>query len=76
MLDQTTFGYLKPSDEQVNTMALAREAAATYAKTLDDLLPEGPDKTYTLRKLREVAMWANVAITRHADGSPRTNGAG
>ena len=36
------------------------------------LIPDGPDKTYMLRKFREVAMWANIAITRNPDGSPRT----
>lgn len=68
----STYEYLKPTDEQVETMAKAREASRLYAETLVDLLPEGPDKTYLLRKHREVAMWANICITRHADGSPRT----
>jgi hypothetical protein len=38
---------------------------------LDAFVPEGPDKTYLMRKLREVAMWANVAVTRQPDGTPR-----
>jgi hypothetical protein len=71
MLDKSTFEYLKPSEMQIADMTSCREAAAAYARTLDSVLKDGPDKTYTLRKLREVAMWANVAITRHADGSPR-----
>lgn len=66
-----TFGYLSPTDEQKEAMTVARSAAADYAYTLEKLVPEGPDKTYLMRKLREVAMWANVAITRNADGSPR-----
>jgi len=52
-------------------MTLCRTAAAEYAEVLDQYVPDGPDKTYLLRKLREIAMWANVAITRNADGSPR-----
>ena len=71
-LHDSTFGYLKPTDEQVDVMQAAREAAKEYADRLGELLPEGPDKTYALRQLREVAMWANIAITRNADGSPRT----
>lgn len=70
-MHRTTFEYLKPTDTQLNTMQAAREAAAAYAQALDELLPDGPDKTYALRKHREVAMWANIAITRNADGSPR-----
>ena len=70
-LVSSTFDYLKPTDAQVNTMSDLRKAAADYAQMLEHYLPDGPDKTYTLRKLREVAMWANVALTRHADGSAR-----
>lgn len=71
MLDKSTFDYLKPSEQQMADMTECREAAAAYAKVLEKVLRDGPDKTYILRKLREVAMWANVCITRHADGSPR-----
>jgi hypothetical protein len=70
-LHDSTFGYLIPTEEQKDQMQEAREAAACYALVLDRLLPACSDKTYVLRKLREVAMWANVAITRHADGTPR-----
>lgn len=68
----TTYDYLAPTEEQMATMNKARAAAKAYGEVLHDLLPEGPDKTYLMRKHREVAMWANICITRHADGSPRT----
>lgn len=70
-MDTSTFKYLQPSDDQNVAMAEVRVAAHNYSVILERELPDGPDKTYTLRKLREVAMWANVAITRHPDGSPR-----
>lgn len=70
-LHPSTFDYHAPSDDQVAKMALAREAAAHYAAAINELVPEGPDKTYALRHLREVAMWVNVSITREADGAPR-----
>jgi hypothetical protein len=70
-LHDSTFDYLKPTEKQMHDMEQARAAAATYADVLEELLPPGPDKTYALRKVREVAMWANVAITREADGAPR-----
>jgi len=70
-LHETTFGFLTPTEDQKDRMVIVRSAAADYAKTLERELPEGPDKTYILRKLRTVAMWANVAITRHSDGTPR-----
>jgi hypothetical protein len=67
----STFEYLKPTEAQINDMGDLRAAAAGYARALEAILPDGPDKTYCLRKLREVAMWANVALTRQPDGSPR-----
>ena len=70
-MDKSTFEYLKPTDSQLAKMAVVRAAASDYEANLTDNIPDGPDKTYLLRKLREVAMWANIAITRNPDGSPR-----
>lgn len=67
----STFEYLKPTDDQIHVMSSLREAAKIYARVLETNLPDGPDKTYALRKFREVAMWVNIAVTRQADGSPR-----
>ena len=71
MLHDSTFEYLKPTDEQIEKMATLRAAAKTYADALDAALPDGPDKTYILRAHRQNAMWVNVAVTRHPDGTPR-----
>ena len=70
-MHESTFEYLKPTDEQLEQMGTVRKATADYAEVLMATVPDGPDKTYLLRKLREVGMWANVAITRHHDGTPR-----
>jgi hypothetical protein len=72
-LDNKAFEYLKPTDAQVDDMAVVRQAFASVAQALDAMLPDGPDKTHTLRILRTAAMWANVAITRQPDGTPRTD---
>jgi len=72
MLHPGTFDFLTPTDEQKAKMAVLRAAGADFADLLDRTVPEGPDKTYAIRKLREVSMWANVAITRLPDGTPRT----
>jgi hypothetical protein len=70
-LHPSTFQYLKPTEQQLVDMDVARRMTATYADYLDTFLPDGPDKTYILRRVRETAMWVNVAITREADGTPR-----
>lgn len=70
-LHESTFEYLKPTDQQKADMAQVRTAAAEYARVLEQMLPDGPDKDHVLRTHRSNAMWANIAITRHEDGSPR-----
>jgi hypothetical protein len=71
-LHESTFSYLLPTEEQKLVMEEARSAFANLATRLDQIVPAGPDKTFMLRNLRDCAMWANIAITRNSDGSPRT----
>lgn len=52
-------------------MQVLRAATFDYVCVLEAFLPDGPDKTYILRRVRETAMWMNVALTRQADGAPR-----
>ena len=70
-MHSSTYEYLKPTDDQIETMAKVRSAAKAYGDALDALLPDGPDKTFVIRNHRSNAMWANVAITRQPDGTPR-----
>ena len=71
-LHESTFEYLKPTDNQLEAMTACRQASKEYAEFLDRILPVGPDKTYILRRVRETAMWVNVSLAREADGTPRT----
>lgn len=68
----STFEYLKPTDGQLTTMEKLRAAAKVYCDALEAALPDGPDKTFIIRAHRANAMWVNVAVTRQADGAPRT----
>lgn len=70
-LHPSTYEYLKPTEAQIDNMARVRAASAHYSYILESELPDGPDKTYILRRVRETAMWCNVSITRQADGTPR-----
>lgn len=67
----STFEYLKPTEQQIKVMEQVREAARIYCQALEDLLPDGPDKTFVIRNHRSNAMWANVSVTRLPDGTPR-----
>lgn len=71
-MHDSTHQYLKPTDEQVFKMSQLRDAATVYQRALEDLVPDGPDKTFVIRNHRTTAMWANVALTRQPDGTPRT----
>jgi hypothetical protein len=71
-LHETTFDYLTPTNDQKATMGLVRGAFKNLADFLEEAIPAGPDKTFLLRQLRDCGMWANIAITRNPDGSPRT----
>lgn len=71
LLHPSTFGYLKPTNEQMKTMRIVRAAAKDYADILDMHLPDGPDKTFVLRAHRSNDMWACETIARMADGTPR-----
>ena len=70
-MHSSTFDYLKPTDAQIEQMKVVREAAKVYCDVIEANLPDGPDKTYMIRAHRSNAMWANIAITRQPDGSPR-----
>jgi hypothetical protein len=70
-MDATTYEYLMPSEEQKTAMEAMRAAAKVYQAAIDAYVPDGPDKTFLIRSHRTTAMWANVAITRQPDGSPR-----
>lgn len=71
-LHPSTYEYLKPTDEQIACMARVRAAAKAFNNVLEAELPDGPDKTFVIRAHRSNAMWANVAITRQPDGTPRS----
>lgn len=66
-----TFDYLSPSQAQMTQMEEMRAAAKAYSDKIEAVVPDGPDRTYIIRKLREVSMWINIALTRQPDGSPR-----
>lgn len=72
-LHPSTFQFFKPSDRQIADMAKLRTAAKAYADVVDEVLDNGPDKTAILRQHRTNAMWANAAVTREANGTPKEN---
>ena len=62
----------RPTDRQREAMARVRAAAKAYGDVLEAELPDGPDKTFTIRYHRSSAMWAIACIVRQPDGVPRS----
>lgn len=71
MMHPSTYQFLQPTPAQIEQMAKVRAAAEVYGYALYTILPDGPDKTFVIRTHRSNAMWANVALTRLPDGTPR-----
>jgi hypothetical protein len=71
ILHDSTFFYYLPTSSQMEAMDRGREGFRQLANLLDRIIPEGSDKEHVFRLLRTAAMWTNVAITRHEDGTPR-----
>jgi DhnA family fructose-bisphosphate aldolase class Ia len=71
MIHDSTFDHLSPTEDQERSMLALREAAKAYAAAVSAHVPPGSDRAYILRKFREVAMWADVAVVREPDGTPR-----
>jgi len=71
-MDAATFEYLKPSDEQIERMALLRKAFTDLVVLIEGTVPASADRTYAIRELRTASMWLNVAITRNQEGGPRS----
>jgi len=59
-MDESTYEYLKPTDDQMERMARVRAAAKAYSEVLEAEMPDGPDKTFVIRAHRSNAMWCNV----------------
>ena len=70
-MDPATYEFLQPTEAQQEKIQRIRNAIRGLSEFLEQELPEGPDRTYLIRKLREVAMWANITITRDQYGVPR-----
>lgn len=60
------FAYHKPPDEATaNLHSVVRGECLRVAAWLNDVLPEGREKSLAITHLEETMMWANAAIARN-----------
>ena len=64
------FSHHPPTDESIEKHSTVREECLLLAYSLNELLPEGREKSTALTKLEEVMMHANAAIARN-QGKPK-----
>lgn len=58
------FTYHKPTEEKAAKFPIIRDKAKELAYILEDLCPNGREKSLALTKLEEAVMWANAGISR------------
>lgn len=63
---RSRFTYHPPKDNAtIAAHATVRDSARALAELLNDLLPEGREKSLAITRLEEVVMWGNAAIARN-----------
>ncbi|HEX7276288.1 MAG TPA: hypothetical protein VF244_02845 [Acidimicrobiales bacterium] len=58
------FEYHKPDADKVKRHEAVREACRTLAHVIDDLCPDGRDKSVAIKMCEDAMMWANASIAR------------
>lgn len=56
------FTHHPPKGDQIERYKLLRDQAKAFAEAIDDNVPDGPDKSAAIRKVREAVMTANAGI--------------
>lgn len=63
---ENRFTYHQPKAEDVKKFPMIRDMAKDLAYIIDELVPNGREKSLAMTKLEEVVMWANAGIARKA----------
>ena len=69
---QNRFGYHRATADSAPKHAKVRTLCENFANELDELIPEGRDKSLALTKLQEGMHWANSAIAMENDVDTET----
>jgi len=61
---ENSFKYHSPKEGQPEMYTKLREKAKELAYLIDELCPNGREKSIAITKLEESGMWANASIAR------------
>jgi hypothetical protein len=62
---ERNFTYHKPTEFKQQVYPKLRDKAKELAYLINDLVPDGREKSLAMTKLEEVVMWANAGVSRH-----------
>lgn len=60
------FGFHKATDKTLPQHTQVRKMFIGLAKELDELLPDGREKSLAMTTLQEAAMWSNASVAMQA----------
>lgn len=69
---RTRFTYHPPDAAKAAKHMSIRQACMNLAHNLNDLLPDGREKSLAVTHLEEVMMWANASLARSPSNSEGT----
>lgn len=58
------FTYYPPNDAKIATHQNIRTLTGDLARQLNEILPDGREKSLAITRLEEVMMWSNAAVAR------------
>lgn len=61
---ENSFKYHPPQEGQVEKYEWLRDEARKLAHLIDDLCPNGREKSLAITNLEQAVMWANASIAR------------
>lgn len=62
---ENAFTYHKPKEGQPEKYKALRSKAKELAYLIDELCPDGREKSLAMTKLEEASMWANASVARN-----------
>jgi hypothetical protein len=62
LVNRFTYHYPKPG--QAEDYEFLRDMAHEFSSAIDDIVPEGREKSLAITKLEEAVSWANAGIAR------------
>jgi hypothetical protein len=61
------FTYHPPSDTKATKHVMIRESGKTLTEIINEMVPDGREKSLAITKIEEAIMWANAGLARNPE---------